>query len=82
MMEHVPKETLQIKYGDGLQRGIQAKLHSLQLTSLFEAISYAHDAKKEINAITRMIQEIQPHPQQNNFNCQPNRFNNNNRYSP
>ena len=62
MMEHVPKETLQIKYDDGLQRGIQAKLHSLQPTSLFEAISYAHDAKKEINAITRMVQESQPRP--------------------
>ena len=57
MMKHVPKETLQIKYEDNSQRGIQAKLHSLQPTSLFEAISYAHDAKKEINAITCMLQE-------------------------
>ena len=81
MMEHVPEETLQIKYEDGLQRGIQAKLHSLQPTSLFEAISYAHDAEKEINASTRMIQENQHHPQQNNFNCQPNLFNNNKRYN-
>ena len=52
MMEHVLEETLQIKYEDGLQRGIQAKIHSLQPTSLFEAISYTHDAEKKINAIT------------------------------
>ena len=44
--------------------------------------SYAHDAKKEINVITRMVQERQPRPQQNSFNRQPNRFNNNNRYNP
>ncbi len=82
MMEPVPEDTLQIKYEDGLQRGIQAKLHSLQPTSLFEAISYAHDAEKEINAITHMVQVNQPHPQPNNFNYQPSRFNNNNRYNP
>ena len=56
MMEPILEDTLQIKYEDGLQRGIQAKRHSLQPTSLFEAISYAHDAGKEINAITRMVQ--------------------------
>ena len=56
MMEDVPEETLQIKYEDGLQAGIQAKLNSLKPSSLLEAISYAHDAEKEINSITRMIQ--------------------------
>ena len=82
MMEHVPEETLQIKYEDGLQRAIQAKLHSLQPTSLFEATSYAHDVEKEINAITRMLQENQPCPQQNKSNHYPNCFNNNNKCSP
>ena len=62
MMEHVTEETLQIKYEDGLQRVIPDKLHSLQPTSLFEAISYAHDAEKEINAITCILQENQPRP--------------------
>ena len=81
-MEHVPEKTLQIKYEDTLQRGIQAKFHSLQPTSLSEVISYAHDAKKEINAITRVIQEIQPPPQQKKFNHHPHCFNNNNRYNP
>ena len=41
MMEEVPKDTLQIKYEDGLHQGIQAKIHSLKSTSLYEAISYA-----------------------------------------
>ena len=82
MMEDVPEDTLQIKYEDGLQRGIQAKLHSLQPTSLFDAISYAHDAEKEINAITRTVQENQSRRQPYNNNQRPFRFNGNNRYTP
>ena len=81
MMEDVPKETLQTKYKDTIHGGIQAKLNSLKPTSLFEAISYAHDAEKEINSITRMIQGNQPHPQPNHFNNRPPHFNNNNKYN-
>ena len=62
-MEDVPEDTLQSKYEDSIEGGIQAKLHSLKPSSLFEAISYAHDAEKEINAITRMIQVNQARPQ-------------------
>lgn len=47
-----------------------------------EAISYAFDAEKEINAITRTIQANQPRPQPHQLNHQPPRFNNNNRYNP
>ncbi|MCO5597711.1 hypothetical protein L7F22_051792 [Adiantum nelumboides] len=68
MMEDVPKDTLQVKYEDGLHPGLQAKLHTLTPSSLFEAISYTHDAKKEINSITRMIQPNQPRYQPTSFN--------------
>ena len=80
MMEDVPEDTLQMKYEDAIHSGIQAKLHSLKPTSLFEAISYAHDAEKEINAITRIVQGNQPRAQPHGFNNQAHRFNNNNRY--
>lgn len=83
MMEDVPEDTLQTKYEDSIEAGIQAKLLSFKPTSLFEAISYAHDAEKEINAITRMIQVNRPRPQQpNSSNNHPPRHYRNNRYNP
>lgn len=82
MMEDVPEDTLQTKYEDAIHGGIQAKLNSLKPTSLFEAISYAHNEEKEINPITCMIQGNQPCPQPNCFNNRPPRFNTNNRYNP
>ena len=80
-MEDVPEDTLQTKYEDAIHGGIQAKLHSLKPTSLYEAISYAHDAEKEINSITRMVQANQPRPQPPRFNNQLRGNNNTSRYN-
>ncbi len=52
MLEEVPEDTLQRKYDDG---GIQAKLNTLKPTSLYEAISFAHDAEKEFKSISRSL---------------------------
>ena len=83
MMEDDPEDTLQSKYEDFIEGGIQAKLPSLKPSSLFEAISYAHDAEKEINAITRMIQVNQARPQPpNSSNNDPHRRHRNNMYNP
>lgn len=82
MMEDVPKDMLQKKYEGAIQPSIQAKLNSLKPTSLYEAISYAHDVEKEINSITRMIQANQPRPQPDHFNNRPPCWNNNTRYNP
>lgn len=81
-MEDVPEDTLQTKYEDAIHGGIQAKLHSLKPTSLYEAISYAHDAEKEIKSITRMVQINQPRPQPPRFNNPPRWNNTTSRYNP
>ena len=59
MLEEVPEDTLQRKYEDRLESGIQAKLNTLKPTPLYEAISFAYDAEKKFKSITRSL-EAQP----------------------
>ena len=56
MLEDVPKDTLQRKYEDSLDAGIQAKLNTLGPSSLYDAISIAHDAEKEMDSIVKHLQ--------------------------
>ena len=55
MLEEVPEDSLQRKYEDGLQEGIQAKLNTLQPSTLYDAISLAHDAEKEFRCVAKMV---------------------------
>jgi len=57
MLEEVPDDTLQCKYEDGLEAGIQAKLSTLQPSTLYDAISIAFDSEKEFTSIAKQLQQ-------------------------
>lgn len=59
MLEDVPEDTLQQKYEEKLQQGIQEKLHTLKSALLYDAISFAHDAEKEFQSISQLIRPSQ-----------------------
>jgi len=58
MLEEVNDATLQQKYEDGLHEGIQAEVNMFKPSSLYEAISLAHDAEKKLLSISKFVRPM------------------------